>query len=364
MQIFTPTILAFAGLATAAAETICTGPDSSAEVAVGGTSDSVCNGPNARTKPPAGAIVVDVTGAYNGSFRNVSEGVAHIPNTTDEHTLFLFPGVYHEQVFVPKLNGPLVVQGYTCNTMRYSQNEVTLTNTKAQKDIPPEIEDNRNFLTSTMGFKSSSGVKMYNVIVANPAGKIEENGQAVAVYVDSSDYGFYACNFTGYQDTLCAQKGRELYARSFISGAVDFVFGQKAMAWFESCDLESIGEGWVTANGNANGTVVSEYVFNKAHVFGSSGEASTYLGRPWGEYARVVFQNSNMSDVVNSTGWSTWDDGTSTENVYLKEFENSGPGAATDKRVDFSGQLNASVAITEILGDDYASQWWVDANFL
>ncbi|KAI9981626.1 hypothetical protein PInf_009382 [Phytophthora infestans] len=309
-------------------------------------SSGVCTGEQARTQPPPGAIVVDAAGVYSGSYKTVAEGVTHIPNTIDEHTLFVFPGVYHEQVVVPKLNGPLVLQGYTCDTMSYAANEVTITQAKAQKDIPPEIKDNRNFLTTTLGFKSPSGVKVYNLNVANTAGKIKDLGQAVAVYVDSTDYGFYACNFTGYQDTLCAHKGRELYARSFISGAVDFIF--------------------VTANGNKNATIASEYVFNKAHVFGlnESMNGTTHLGRPWGEYARVVFQISELEDVVNLEGWTPWDDKTSTDNVYFKEFSNKGPGAVTVARVPYSGQLDAAVDIMEILGDDYESQWWVDSKFL
>ncbi|POM79513.1 Pleiotropic drug resistance protein [Phytophthora palmivora] len=91
-----------------------------------------------------------------------------------------------------------------------------------------------------------------------------------------------------------------------ISGAVDFIFGMRAKAWFESCDVESIGEGYITANGNQNSTIESEYIFNRARVSGSSGNGSTYLGRPWRPYARVVWQNSELGDVVNSQGWSTW----------------------------------------------------------
>ncbi|POM80631.1 Pectinesterase [Phytophthora palmivora] len=219
----------------------------------------------------------------------------------------------------------LALQWRGNNRVIRSKDAVTITQTKAQKDIPPEIENNRNYLTSTLGLKSSK-VKVYNLNVANTAGKIEENGQAVAIYADGSDYGFYACNFTGYQDTVCANKGRELYARSYINGAVDFIFGQRAMAWFESCDIESIGEGWLTAN--------------------------------------VVWQNSELGDVVNPEGWSKWDDSTSTADVYFKEFNNNGPGAIAEKRVDFVGQLNAAITITDILGEGYESEWWVDTNFL
>ncbi|ETL99451.1 hypothetical protein L917_03711 [Phytophthora nicotianae] len=331
---------------------------------VGAQVSTACSGPYARTVPPPGAIVVDITGVYNDSYQTMAEGMLYLPNTTEEHTIFIFPGVYQEQVVIPRLAGPLVVQGYTCDTTSYTENKVTITHTMAQKDLAPEIKNSRNDLVSTLRLKSSSGVKMYNVNVANPTGKIDNLGQAVAVYVDAPNYGFYGCNFTGYQDTLCAHKGRELYARSYVSGAVDFIFGMRAKAWFESCDFETIGKGWITANGNQNSSNLSEYVFNRARIFGKSGNGSTYLGRPWYLYARVVWQNSELSDVVNPAGWATWDSVTSTANVTFKEFNNSGPGAATDKRVSFSGQLNASVPITALMGEGYESEWWVDTAFL
>ncbi|ETN15987.1 hypothetical protein PPTG_06231 [Phytophthora nicotianae INRA-310] len=325
--------------------------------------DATCSGPNARTVPPPGAIVVDITGTYNGSYQTMAEGMAYLPNTTEEHIIFVFPGVYQEQVLIPKLAGPLVLQGYTCDTTSYADNKVTVTHTMAQRDLPLEIKNGRNDLISTMRLKSRSGVKMYNMNVANPAGLIEKLGQAVAVYVDATNYGFYGCNFTGYKDTLCAHRGRQLYARSFISGAIDFIFGMQAMAWFDSCDIESIGEGYITANGNSNSTIESQYVFNRARVLGSSGNGSTYLGRPWRPYARVVWQNSELSDVVNPKGWSTWHNDSNTANVYFMEFNNSGPGAIIDQRVPFSGQLEAPVVVTDILGENYKSEWWVDTNF-
>ncbi|KAE8964920.1 hypothetical protein PR002_g28837 [Phytophthora rubi] len=254
---------------------------------VSGVLADECTGPNARTQPPRGAIIVDVTGGHPGSFKTVAEGVAHLPNTTAEHTLFVFPGIYEEQVMVPKLNGPLVVQGYTCNTESYADN----------------------------------------------------------------------------QDTLYANTGRQLYAKSYISGAVDFIFGQFSKVWFESCDFESVGNGAITANGNLNSSNMSEYVINKGRVFGSS-NGTAYLGRPWHPYARVVFQNSELGDVVNPQGWQQWNGDNNTASVYFKEFNNRGPAAATDKRVSYSGQLDAPVTITEILGEDYKSQWFVDSKFV
>ncbi|KAG6611928.1 Pectin methylesterase [Phytophthora cinnamomi] len=321
-----------------------------------------CSGPDARTNPPVGAIVVDATGAHPGSFKTVAEGVAHLPNTTAEHTLFVFPGVYEEQAMVPQLNGPLVVQGYTCNTQSYTDNQVTITHKMAQKDVPASIKVERNSVTSTLGLKASR-VRLYNLNIANPEPKIDQLGQAIALFVNSTTSGFYACNISGYQDSLYANTGRQLYAKSYISGAVDFIFGLYSKAWFESCDIESIGNGAITANGNRNSSNLSEYVINNGRVFGS-GNGTAYLGRPWHPYARVVFQNSELGDVVNPQGWQQWNKDNDTANVYFKEFNNRGPSSATDKRVTFSGELDAPVSIADILGVDYKSQWFVDTKFV
>ncbi|KAG6612912.1 Pectinesterase [Phytophthora cinnamomi] len=319
--------------------------------------EASCSGSHTRTQPPSGAIVVDASGSYTGSVKTVAQGAAKLSDTTAEQTLFIFPGTYREQVAIPQLNGPLVVQGYTCNTMSYSANQVTITHSMAQKDLAANVQS-PNVVASTLYLKSDSGVKVYNINVANTAGNV---GQAVATYVDGATYGFYACKFMGYQDTLCANKGRELYARSFISGAVDFIFGLEAMAWFESCDIESVGAGCITANGNTGNSNPSEYVFNKARVYGS-GRQTAYLGRPWRPYARVVWQNSLLGNVINPEGWQTWD--ASTSNIFFREFNNTGRGAATTQRVSFSGRLSGPVTIESTLGSNYKTEWWVDTMFL
>ena len=327
----------------------------------GAYANKKCSGPNARTKPPAGAIVVDATGFYKNSVETMSEGVEQLdPDTTSVQTIFMLPGVYHGQVIVKPLSGPLVLQGYTCDTMSYASNQVTITQAKAQRDIPKEVKgEARNDLTSTIRFMTNK-VKVYNLNVANTAGNV---GQALAVNVRFEDYGFYACNFTGYQDTLLADRGHQLYARTYINGAIDFVFGRFALAWFEKCDIETVGPGFIAANGRESDSSKSTFVFNRAHVFGKSEKGSMYLGRPWFPFAQTVWQNSELSDVIAEEGWSVWDNKTSIANVEFGEYKNTGPGAK-GKRVDWSKQLDKPVAITQILGDDYKKEWWVDTAYL
>ncbi|EGZ27038.1 hypothetical protein PHYSODRAFT_257384 [Phytophthora sojae] len=244
--------------------------------------------------------------------------------------------------------------------MSYAANQVTITQAKAQKDIPASIIKNRNDLTTMLLLKSDN-VKVYNLNVANTAGNV---GQAIAAKADGANMGFYACKFLGYQDTLYANKGPNLYAKSYISGAVDFVFGQYAKAWFESCDIVSVGKGCIAANGRDSPANPSEFVFNNARVSGTGGAGTAYLGRPWKPYSRVIWQNSGFSKVINPEGWQKWNGDNNVPNVYFKEYNNRGAGAITTKRVGFSGRLTKHVPITEILGANYKTQWWVDTRYL
>ena len=54
---------------------------------------------------------------------------------------------------------------------------------------------------------------MYNVNLANTYGA---GSQAGALSEYGSRVGFYACSFTGYQDTLYANVGTQVYLKSFI----------------------------------------------------------------------------------------------------------------------------------------------------
>ncbi|CAI5725102.1 unnamed protein product [Hyaloperonospora brassicae] len=329
------------------------------------TADSgTCSGPQARVKPPPGAIVVDAMGdpKRQGSYRTMKEGVAKLDiSTVKQQTIFIFPGVYKEQVVVPLLQGALVIQGATCDATSYVKNQVTITHAMAQKHLASGVVRERNALTSTMRFRSNN-VKVYNLNIANTAGLV---GQAVAASVDGTNCSFYGCNFIGNQDTLLTTTGRQLYAKSRISGTVDFIFGMYAVAWFEDCDIDSIGRGFITANGRPSEDSDSFYVFNHARVYSSDANAfnTTFLGRPWRSFARVVWQNSELGRVVNPAGWSKWRNDDPTK-LYFREFNNFGPGAATGHRANFSQQLNKAVDIKELFGNSYKSEWWVDPSYL
>lgn len=93
-------------------------------------------------------------------------------------------------------------------------------------------------------------------------------------------------------------------------------------------------------------------------------DGAYYLGRPWREYARVVFQNSALSAVINDEGWRIWnDDDPRTDGVLFGEYNNSGKGASTS-RADFATMLDSAVGISSILGSSYASAGYYDASYM
>lgn len=122
-----------------------------------------------------------------------------------------------------------------------------------------------------------------------------------------------------------------------------------------------------TANGRDSSSNPSYYVFNSCNIAAAAGNSvpngAYYLGRPWGQYARVVFQKTSMSAVINSAGWSVWNTGdTRTANTAFGEYQNSGTGASGTRA--FSKSLSSAVSISTILTSSYASKGYYDASYM
>lgn len=98
------------------------------------------------------------------------------------------------------------IYGYTTDTTTYKSNQVTI-----QAGVP----------ASTAGSDDASGTlrvhkndfKMYNVNVKNTFGV---GSQAIAISQYGSRVGLYACGFYGYQDTLYANQGTQVFLKGYI----------------------------------------------------------------------------------------------------------------------------------------------------
>jgi pectinesterase len=311
----------------------------------------------ARPSPPPGCLAVGSSSQY----RTVQSAVNALSTTTSTaQCIFIYPGTYREQVYVPPLTSPLTIYGSTTNPLTASANTVTLTQSRSQDDSP------NNDATATLRAHTAN-LRVYNLHLVNTRGK---GSQAVALSAQRDRQAYYGCQFRGYQDTVLANEGAQLYARSTIVGATDFIFGQRARAWFDGVDIRVLGAGvsvgYVTANGRDKEENPSWYVIHRSTVAAVEGEqvkdGAYYLGRPWRNYARVVFQRTRMEKVVNKAGWRIWNEGDErTDKVLFGEFGNDGEGAK-GQRASFATKLTEEVAIGTVLGGDYKS--WVDTAYL
>ena len=308
----------------------------------------------ARTSAPAGCLTV----GGNGKYKTVQSAInALSTSATNEQCIFISKGTYKEQVYIQQLNSSLTIYGETRDTGDYQRNTVTITQGKGSDTAPNNDE------TATLRAWTTN-LKVYNIDLVNTRGQ-GAVGLAVSAWADKQ--GYYGCAFKGYQDTVLAQLGNQVYAKSYIEGATDFIWGQHARAWFDGCYIGVLNadHGWITANGRNSTTNPSYYVINKSkvtHAIGAKVAAGAfYLGRPWRNYARVVFQKTSLSNVINPQGWSIWDAGDDrTDHVSYGEYKNTGVGAKGNR--SFGESLSAAVRISEVLGSNYKS--WVDVSYL
>jgi pectinesterase len=206
---------------------------------------------------------------------------------------------------------------------------------------------------------------VYYINLVNTRGN---GSQALAVSAQADKQGYYGVQFHGFQDTILANEGAQVYAKCLIVGSTDFIFGQRAKAWFDGSDIRVVANsiGYITANGRDSESNPSFYVINKSTVAAASGNTvkagAYYLGRPWRNYSRVVFQATSMSNVINTAGWIQWGSSEArTEHVYYGEYANTGDGSK-GTRASFSKKLASPVDIETILGSAYKD--WVDTSYL
>lgn len=71
----------------------------------------------------------------------------------------------------------------------------------------------------------------------------------------------------------------------------------------QECVLSVISNGYITAQGRENREDPNGFFFRNCNI---SGTGQTYLGRAWRTYARVVFYNTSMADIIRPIGWDAW----------------------------------------------------------
>ena len=276
---------------------------------------------------PSGALVVSASGGA-GVYTTVKAAIDAIPaNNTTPRTIYVKNGTYTEKITFPANKPYITLIGESA-----AGTILTYTDTASSAG---------GTTNSSSVFVLGNDFTAENITFRNTAGPTA--GQAVALFVAGDRAAFYNVRILGNQDTLYTKAGRHYYRDSYIEGTVDYIFGS-ATAVFESCEIKSLGNGFVTA-ASTDQTIAYGYVFiNSSLTRSGSLDDTVYLGRPWRPYASVTYLYSYMNTHIIPAGWNNWGDPANESTARFAEYGSTGPGVSTTGRVTWSEQLSASQA--------------------
>ncbi|CAG7975160.1 unnamed protein product [Penicillium salamii] len=300
------------------------------------TASAVWAHPSSGTTPPAGAVLVSVSASVNGSYGNLTDALASLPNDATTQIIFMYAGRYEEQVPTINRKGPVMIIGYTTGNpgQSYADNEVTITFARGLS-VSPLPTGHSDAETATVA-TASTKIAFYNINIVNSDNL--DGRESSYVTLAASIYGnhvaFYGVYLQGWQDTLLtgSTTGSQYYESSYIEGAIDFIWGY-SKAYFKGCTIGAKrAKSAITAQSRASSTAIGGYIFDQT-LFTAAADAtvdlkgSVYLGRPYSQYALVVIKNSYLTDVINPSGWKIWSTSDPrTAAVTFAEFNNTGPG--------------------------------------
>ncbi|KAJ1387838.1 Transmembrane protein [Sesbania bispinosa] len=314
---------------------------------------------------PYWTIFVDPSG--HGNFSTIQSAIDSVPSNNKYWvSIKVKAGTYREKVNIP-VDKPYIIlkgEGKRRTLVEWDDHDTT-------SESPTFSIMADNIVVKSMSFRNS-----YNNPINN-----KPKVPAVAAMVSGDKSYFFRVGFFGLQDTLWDDRGRHYYKLCTIQGAIDFIFGA-GQSLFERCSISVIGgaldpglPGFITAQGRVNPKDSSGFVFKDCHVFGNG---TTYLGRPWRGYSRVLFYKTNMSHIVQPTGWDAWNFLGHEDRITFAEYGNFGGGADTSKRElksameehvelmadlvqKFSSELRAGLgpALDNFMGFFHAIDWKV-----
>jgi pectinesterase len=273
-------------------------------------------------------IVVAQDGS--GNYRTVQEAFNSIPATSKKPvTVYVKNGTYKEKLHLDSGKAFVTLIGQ-------DKFNTVLTYDDHTGKVSP-MGDTINTRTSWSFLIKANDFTAKDISFENNAGFTA--GQAVAVESDGDRAVFDNCRFLGFQDILFTNndQSRQYYKGCYIEGTTDFIFGSSTV-WFQQCHIHSKKNSHVTAAATPKEHAFG-YVFNDCILTGDSTLHGVSLGRPWRPYAAVVYIHCYIGQHIIPQGWANWNNTESYKTARYAEYQNYGPGAATNQRVNWSKQL-------------------------
>ncbi|XDG04539.1 hypothetical protein ABKA04_004154 [Annulohypoxylon sp. FPYF3050] len=314
------------------------------------------------TVPPAGAFIVSKT-AIEGktTYDTIQSALNALPTSSSvKATVFIYPGVYEEQLVLNK-SGTTVFLGYSTSPGDYSQNQVTIT---YNKGIDTQADASNS--DSATFYATGNYFQAVNINFANTFGTTDDYA-SLGFAVRSSKYAsLYGCQVYGNQDSLLIN-GYFFASNSYIEGNIDMIWGSGAGYFLNSTISPNEDGVSLTANKRTNSTTAAGFVFDQCTITPANGASysSISLGRPWNHYARVAYIDSYLDSCVSAAGWSQWSKTSpQTDAVLFGEYGNSGPGSGTSARASFATQLTADSAAQFQLANFFSATSWINMTYV
>ena len=268
----------------------------------------------------------------SGDFTSIQDAVDASKSFPPEPiTIHIKNGVYKEKVRVHSWNTHMRFVGE-------SKDSTIIT----WDDYFDKIDRGRNstFFTYTL-LVDANDFHAKNLTIQNTAGEV---GQAVALHVEADRASFSNIRLLGNQDTvyLAGEGNRNYFKNCYIEGTTDFIFGE-ATALFEGCQIHSKKDSYITAASTPEGQPYG-FVFKNSQLTAENEVSEVYLGRPWRNFAKTVFIETEMGDHILPKGWDNWNKESAERTTFYAEYNNYGPGYKPGERVDWSHHLSSSDA--------------------
>lgn len=286
-------------------------------------------------------VAADGSADYTSLQQAIDESRAFNPGGV---VIYLKPGVYEEKIHIPSWSTNISIIGEDANTTIIRWADYS------------GMEGINTFNSYTM---KVVGNDFYaeNITIENTAGR--DVGQAVALHVEGDRAEFYNCRIIANQDTLYAgvDSSRQYYKNCLIEGTTDFIFGPATVV-FEDCTILCKKNSYITA-ASTNQHQKYGFVFLDCTINVSDAAEKVYLGRPWRNYAKTVFINSELDAKIRPEGWHNWNRPEAESTVLYAEYNSTGPGGNGAKRVGWSKQLSDQEAKLYTLSNIFSqnSSW-------
>ncbi|GIF14145.1 pectinesterase family protein [Actinoplanes teichomyceticus] len=276
------------------------------------------------TAQAATALTVAADGS--GDHTTIQAAVAAATSGT---VITIKAGTYQGQVQIPASKSGITLQGAT--------------------GVSADVVITGSTPASTAGTAGSATVHnlapnstIKGLTMQNTYGK---GSQALALYAAGDRQVYRNVQMKGYQDTFLSWGGtgakqiRQYVYKSYISGAVDFIYGNGALV-IDSTTIESLDTGSTSNNGYITAAATDDSnpygILITRSVLKSSAAARTVaLGRCWhaggaaDAIGQVLVRDSTLGGHIRQAG--AWQDmsGFSWRTCRFSEYANTGAGATT-----------------------------------